>query len=158
VRCGKPVPAWLETCQECGTPMAISVGDSDPTWPEPVSQPALGGAKRENVVRADAFRRVARGIELTVSRLGTTLSVTLELPVDRAAQGDLPIELGLLLVEPTSRSSGSPDAVVRLERFAEKVMCSIPARGLQPGDPAILSLSAAENKAEIQTLVREAAG
>jgi hypothetical protein len=134
--------------------VGISIGDSDPTWPEPVSQPALGAAKRESMVRADAFRRVVRGVEITISRHGTTLSVTLELPVDRAAKGDLPMELALQLIEPIGRESGPPDVVVKLERAAQKVICSIPARGLQPGDAAILSLSADGTKEEIQTLVQ----
>lgn len=127
--------------------------DSDPTWPEPVDQPAIVGTALAELTRKERFRRMVRGLEVTVQRTGPTLSITVELLEQRAGRLDLPAEVGVTLLERSGRFGGIPDTFIRVERAADPVICSVPARGLQAGDPAILVLTQDDSIEEIQTLV-----
>jgi len=119
-----------------------------------VEQPAIAGTALEAVSRREKFRRVVRGLDISVQRAGPTLSVTLELQRHRTFQVDLPMEVGIALLERSGRFGGIPDTFVRVEHVAEPIMCSVPARGLHAGDPAVLVLTLGDVIEEIQTLVR----
>lgn len=95
-----------------------------------------------------------RGLDISVQRAGPTLSITLELQRHRAFHVELPVEVGVTLLERSGRFGGIPDTFVRVEHVAEPIICSVPARGLHAGDPAVLVLTQDDVIEEIQTLVR----
>lgn len=147
--CGARLSAPSAACGRCPDDL-----DSDPTWPEAVEQPAIAGTALSALSRQERFRRTVRGLDITVHRAGPTLSITVELQRNRAATVELPVEIGVTLLERSGRFGGIPDTFIRVERPAEPVICSVPARGLHPGDPAVLVLTQGDVLEEIQTLVR----
>lgn len=147
--CGSKLSAPSVPCPRC--PEEVS---SDPTWPEPVEHAAVAGVTIAVSSRQDKLARIARALTVIVHRAGPTLSITAELQSYRSSLVELPVELGVALLERSGIFDGIPDTFIRLERPAEPVMCSVPARGLRAGDAAVLVLTNGDVKEEIQTLVR----
>ena len=152
------MPAWRETCPACGAsvqsgPVVVDPTDSDPTWPEPVENPAIEGTALSAANRTERFKRLVRAVTLTALRAGPTLSVTLVLRRDPALKLDLPIELGLTLVVPRTTFNGTPDVFVKLEDVGESVICSVPARGLHAGNSALFVVSHADAYEEVEVRV-----
>lgn len=116
--------------------------DSDPTWPEPVENPAILGTPLASANRKERLERLVRGLDVSVRRAGPTLQLTLLLR--ESPLPELPIEVGVSLLDAQGRHSGPPDAHVRIEASNESVMCSVPARGLRPGEVATLSFALGE--------------
>ena len=119
-----------------------------------MDQPAIVGTALAELSRKERFRRMVRGLEVLVHRTGPTLSITFELQQRKAERVDLPAEVGVTLLERSGRFGGIPDTFIRVERADEPVMCSVPARGLHAGDPAVLVLTQDDALEEVQTLVR----
>lgn len=127
--------------------------DSDPTWPEPVENPAIIGTPLAGANRKERLERIVRELDVTVRRAGPTLQVTLLLRRGSPLP-ELPIELGVSLLDAQGNHSGPPDAFVRLEALQEPVLCSIPARGLRTGDPATLAFHLGDAQTELPAQVR----
>ena len=127
--------------------------DSDPTWPEPIENPAIAGTALAGANRAERFKRFVRTITIRVHRAGPTLAVTLELCRDPAQRAELPLELGLTLVVPRTTFNGTPDVFAKLEEVGESVMCSVPARGLHAGDKALFVVSHGDTYEQVETVV-----
>jgi len=152
------VPAWSEACPNCGAsvqsgPIVVEPTDSDPTWPEPIENPAIEGTALAGINRAERFKRFVRAVTLRVHRAGPTLAVTLELRREPTLRAELPIELGITLVVPRSTFNGTPDVFVKLEELGESVICSVPARGLHSGDKALFVVSHGDTYQEVETVV-----
>lgn len=147
--CGSKLSAPAVSCERC--PDGLS---SDPTWPEPVEHAAVAGVRVAVNTKQEKLARIARALTVTVHRAGPTLAITAELQSYRSSLVELPVDVGVTLLERSGIFDGIPDTFIRLERAAEPVMCSVPARGLRAGDPAVLVLTNGDVKEEIQTLVR----
>lgn len=136
----------------CGKSVVREPQDSDPTWPEPVENPAILGTPLAGANRKERLERVVRELELTVLRAGPTLQLTILL--ERAGPlPELPMELGVSLLDANGHHSGPPDAFVRLEAPQEPVICSVPARGLRTGDAARLAFSLGDAQTELGATV-----
>ncbi len=95
-----------------------------------------------------------RGLEITIESLGEKLAVTIELQPGRSERGDLPMEIGVKVFEIITKYYGPVDAWITLAKPTAPIRFSIPARGLKPGDAAVVSFAWADSREEIQTLVR----
>lgn len=137
----------------CGKSVVREPEDSDPTWPEPVENPAIIGTPLAGANRKERLERIVRELDVTVRRAGPTLQVTLLLRRGSPLP-ELPIELGVSLLDAQGNHSGPPDAFVRLEALQEPVLCSIPARGLRTGDPATLAFHLGDAQTELPAQVR----
>jgi hypothetical protein len=142
-----------DTCAACGKSVVREPEDSDPTWPEPVENPAIVGTPLAGANRQERLDRLVRALDVTVRRAGPTLQLTLLLKRGGPTP-ELPIDLGVSLLDANGHHSGPPDAFARLEALQEPALCSVPARGLRTGDPAALSFSIDEASTELATLVR----
>ncbi|MBE7483978.1 MAG: hypothetical protein HS104_28930 [Polyangiaceae bacterium] len=140
-------------CAVCGKSVVREPEDSDPTWPEPVENPAIIGTPLAGANRKERLERIVRELDVTVRRAGPTLQVTLLLRRGSPLP-ELPIELGVSLLDAQGHHSGPPDAFVRLEALQEPVLCSIPARGSRTGDPATLAFNLGDAQTELPTQVR----
>jgi hypothetical protein len=150
-------PPWRGSCESCKAPLDQNEPDSDPTWPAPDErsvdeQPAP--SSRVSPERIERLRRIVRGLDVTIESVGEKLTVTIELQHGRSERGDLPMEIGVKVFETIMKYYGPPDTWITLARPTAPIRVSIPARGLKSGDAAVVSLSWADTREEIQTLVR----
>ena len=151
--CGQRLDLTRDQCAACGKAVVREPEDSDPTWPEPVENPAIVGTSLAGANRQERLDRIVRDLDVTVRRAGPTLQLTLLLKRGNPLP-QLPVELGVSLLDSQGRHSGPPDAFVRLEALQEPVLCSVPARGLRTGDPASLSFNLDDANTELATLVQ----
>ena len=151
--CGQRLDLTRDQCAACGKAVVREPEDSDPTWPEPVENPAIVGTPLAGANRQERLDRIVRDLDVTVRRAGPTLQLTLLLKRGNPLP-QLPVELGVSLLDSQGRHSGPPDAFVRLEALQEPVLCSVPARGLRTGDPASLSFNRDDAHPELATLVQ----
>jgi hypothetical protein len=153
------VPAWQYTCPSCGAsvksgPIVVEPTDSDPTWPEPIENPAIEGTALASAGRSERFKRLVGALVLTARRAGPTLSVTVQVKAAPGVGATLPLELGLTLVAPRTTFNGAPDVFVKLEEPGESAICSVPARGVQAGDTALFVLTHGDAYEQVELRVR----
>jgi len=136
----------------CGKSVVREPEDSDPTWPEPVENPAIVGTPLASANRRERLERIVRELDVSVRRAGPTLQLTVSLR-SGSPLPELPVELGVALLDAQGRHSGPADAFVRLEALDEPVLCSVPARGLRTGDSATLVFSLGDAQTELAATV-----
>lgn len=153
VGCGQRLDLTRDRCAACGQAVVREPEDSDPTWPEPVENPAIVGTPLAGANRQERLDRIVRDLDVSVRRAGPTLQLTLLLRRGNPLP-PLPVELGVSLLDAQGRHSGPPDAFVRIEALQEPVLCSVPARGLRTGDSAALSFNLGDANTELATLVQ----
>lgn len=136
----------------CGKSVVREPEDSDPTWPEPVENPAIMGTPLAGANKKERLDRLVRHLVVDVTRAGPTLQITVSIKRGMPFP-ELPIELGVSVLDAQGRHSGPPDAFVRIEALEEPVLCSVPPRGLRAGSSVALSFSAGNVDSELETLV-----
>ncbi len=152
VGCGQRLDLSKDHCAACGKSVVREPADSDPTWPEPVENPAILGTALVGENRRERLERVVRRLDVQVRRAGPTLQLTLAVRPG-GAPSELPLELGVSALDAQGRHSGPPDAFARMEVVGESVLCSVPARGLRAGDPVALRFSVGEAHAVLDATV-----
>ena len=153
VGCGQRLDLTLDHCAVCGKSVVREPQDSDPTWPEPIENPAIIGTPLAGANRRERLDRLVRSLEVTVRRAGPTLQLTVQLKRGNPLP-ELPMELGVAVLDSQGRHTGPPDAHVRLEALEEPVLCSVPARGLRSGDPVALAFSVGDAQTVLETTVQ----